>query len=179
MTPQLIDHGPVTCLNVTGRGAPGGPEHVSAIQALYTVAAVMNVQAGPLEGRWWVEDERPYLEVSRDEWRWHLLLPLPDLPEPGTADAARETARVSGAAVDRVQVVTFTEGRCVELIHEGPYSEEHVSLKVMDDFMTEHGLVHNGLHHEVYLSAFDDPAPRTLLRQPVASSAGQELSGSR
>ncbi|OUC97419.1 GyrI-like domain-containing protein [Streptosporangium minutum] len=168
MTPRLSGHGPVTCLNVTGCGEPGGAEHISAIQALHAVAAAMNVPVGPLEGRWWVEDEQPWTEVPRDRWRWHLLLSLPGAPEPGAADAARETARVSGAAVDRVQVVTFTEGQCVELLHEGPYSEEHVSLKVMDDFMAAHGLVRNGLHHEVYLSDFDDPAPRTLLRQPVA-----------
>jgi hypothetical protein len=170
MTPQLVEHGPVTCLNVTGRGEPGGAEHLSAIQALYAVATAMNVPMAPLEGRWWVEDERPALEVPREEWRWHVLLPLPGAPEPGAADAAREAARGSGEAVDRVQVVTFTVGRCVELLHEGPYSEEVVSLKVMDEFMSARDLVRNGLHHEVYLSAFDDPSPRTLLRQPVAAA---------
>ncbi|MEV0417979.1 hypothetical protein [Streptosporangium canum] len=113
MTPRLSDHSPVTCLNVTGCGEPGGAEHVSAIQALHAVAAAMNVQVGPLEGRWWVEDEQPWTEVPRDRWRWHLLLSLPGAPEPGAADTARETARASGAAVDRVQVVTFTEGQCV------------------------------------------------------------------
>jgi hypothetical protein len=69
--------------------------------------------------------------------------------------------------VDRVLVATFAEGECVELVHEGPFSEEHVSLKVMEEFMAERGLVVNGLHHEVYLTPLDDPAPRAVLRQPV------------
>ncbi|TDE52808.1 hypothetical protein E1295_17930 [Nonomuraea mesophila] len=150
-------------------GEPGGAEHVSAIGALYAVASAMGGPAGPLEGRWWVEDAtRSPLEVPRGQWRWHLLLPLPGVPEPGTAEAARERARASGAAVDRVQVVTFTEGECVELLHEGPYSEEKASLDVMEAFMAEHGLVPNGPHHEVYLTEFTDPRPRTVLRQPVA-----------
>ncbi|MFI7416182.1 hypothetical protein [Nonomuraea sp. NPDC049684] len=170
MTPRLVHCHPVTCLNVTGMGEPGGAEHLSAIGALYAVASAMGGAAGPLEGRWWVEDTSlPPLETPRDQWRWHLLLPLPGMPEPGAAEAARERARPSGAAVDRVQVVTFTEGECVELLHEGPYSEEKRSLEVMEAFMTEHGLVPNGLHHEIYLTDFTDPDPKTLLRQPVAA----------
>ncbi|MFI6184066.1 GyrI-like domain-containing protein [Nonomuraea sp. NPDC051191] len=169
MTPRLIHCAPVTCLNVTGMGEPGGAEHVSAIGALYAVASAMGGPAGPLEGRWWVEDTSlPPLETPRDRWRWHLLLPLPETPEPGAVEAARERTRASGAAVDRVVVVTFTEGECVELLHEGPYSEEKRSLEVMEAFMAEHGLEPSGPHHEIYLTDFTDPAPRTLLRQPVA-----------
>ncbi|MEU8108857.1 hypothetical protein AB0C18_34640 [Nonomuraea muscovyensis] len=167
MTPQLTTYGPVTCLNVTGMGAPGGAEHVSAIRALYTVAGAMGGPAGPMEGLWWVEDDRPGLEMPRELWRWHLLLPLPAVPEPGVLERAREATRPSGAAVDRVVVRTVTEGECVEVLHAGPFSEEHVSLKVMEEFMAERGLVVNGPHHEVYLTALDDPEPRTLLRQPV------------
>ncbi|MFI7640395.1 hypothetical protein [Nonomuraea sp. NPDC049400] len=172
MNPELATYGPVTCLNVTGLGEPGGGEHLSAIGALYAVAAQMGGPAGPLEGLWWVEDDRPGLEVPRELWRWHLLLPLAGLPEPGVVERAREAARLSGAAVDRVRVATFTEGECVELLHVGPFSEEYRSLAVMEEFMAERGLVVNGPHHEVYLTPFDDPEPRTVLRQPVRAAGG-------
>ncbi|MEV0235966.1 hypothetical protein [Nonomuraea sp. NPDC050786] len=173
MTPTIATHGPVTCLNVTGMGEPGGSEHITAIGALYTVAAALGAGTGPLEGQWWVEDERHGLEVPRDQWRWHLLLPLQEEPlqeEPqqeGALERARERSRAENPAVDRVRLATVAEGQCVELLHEGPFSEEHLSLKVMEEFMAEHGLVPNGLHHEIYLTALDDPSPRTLLRQPV------------
>jgi hypothetical protein len=58
----------------------------------------------------------------------------------------------------------------VEVVHEGPFSEEHVSLAVMEEFMAGKGLVPCGMHHEVYLTAFDDPLPRTVLRQPVRAA---------
>ncbi|MFE3454073.1 GyrI-like domain-containing protein [Nonomuraea sp. NPDC059194] len=167
-------YGPVTALTVTGMGEPGGTEHASAIAALYAVAGAMNALIGPLEGRWWVEDSRPALSVPRQQWRWHLHLPLPIAPEPGEMEAAREAARPSGMAVDRVQVVTFTEGECVEMLHEGPYSQEHVTLAAMQEYMDAHHLVANGLHHEVYLSDLRDGDPakmRTVLRQPVRSAA--------
>ncbi|RVX40719.1 hypothetical protein EDD27_3138 [Nonomuraea polychroma] len=180
MTPEVVTHGPVTRLSVSGVGAPGGAEHAAAIRALYAVAGAMGGPGGPLEGMWWVEDERPGLEVERELWRWHVLLPPAGLLEAGALEAgaleagalerAREAARGSGAAVDRVQVVTFTEGLCVEMVHEGPFSEEHVSLAVMEEFMAAGGLVPCGMHHEVYLTAFDDPLPRTVLRQPVRAA---------
>ncbi|MFF4778625.1 hypothetical protein [Microtetraspora fusca] len=46
-------------------------------------------------------------------------------------------------------------------------SPDEPAWPVMEEFMAEHGLVANGPHHEIYLSALDDPAPRTVLRQPV------------
>ncbi|MDP4505143.1 hypothetical protein [Nonomuraea turcica] len=170
MIPDLVTHGAVTRLCVSGVGEPGGAEHGAAIRALYAVAGPMGGPGGPLEGLWWVEDERPGLEVERESWRWHLLLPPAGPVEAGALERAREEARGSGAAVDRVQVVTFTEGLCVEVVHEGPFSEEHVSLAVMEEFMAGKGLVPHGMHHEVYLTAFDAPLPRTVLRQPVRAA---------
>ncbi|MFI6502977.1 GyrI-like domain-containing protein [Nonomuraea typhae] len=167
MTPARTTHGPVTCLSVTGIGAPGGHEHRTATAALFTLAATLGTGHGPLQGQWWVEDDRPPLTVPRDQWRWHLLLTLPATPEPGALEHARETARPAQAAVDRVRQATLTEGDCLEMLHEGPYSDEPRTLALMDAYMSEHGLLGNGPHHEIYLTPPDDPHPRTLLRQPV------------
>ncbi|GAA3664955.1 GyrI-like domain-containing protein [Nonomuraea antimicrobica] len=167
MSPVLATYGPVTCLSVTGVGAPGGDEHTGAIRALYTVASAMGGPPAPLEGLWWVEEDGPPLEVPRERWRWHIVLPLAQPPAPGAVERAREAVRPSGAAVDRVRVTSFTEGECVEVLHEGPFSEEHRSLALMEAFMAERALVPNGPHHEVYLTPLDDPSPRTVLRQPV------------
>lgn len=172
--PELVTFGPVRGLGVTGQGEPGGSEYGICVSALYAVAAALpSPHMAPLEGRWWVEDPRPYLEVPRDQWRWHLFLRLPDdleRLEPGAVDRAREAARPSGSAVDRVQLVTFTEGQCVQLTHHGHYADEPRSLALMDEYMTEQGLERAGTHHEIYLSDVreSDPAKmHTILRQPV------------
>ena len=111
-SPELVEFGPVRGLGVTGLGEPGGTEHMTAIRALYAVAAPLLAGALPaLEGRWWVEDDRPPLTVPRSQWRWHLFLRLPESVEPGRVDEARQATGLTGAA--RVQVVLFTEGRCV------------------------------------------------------------------
>ncbi|MEV3923369.1 GyrI-like domain-containing protein [Actinomadura coerulea] len=73
-------------------------------------------------------------------------------------------------AAARGQHVSYTDGRCVQVLHRGPYSDEPASLARMDSLMEAEGLVPNGLHHEVHLSdpREEDPATkRAILRQPV------------
>ncbi|GAA4632225.1 GyrI-like domain-containing protein [Actinoallomurus vinaceus] len=178
--PELVEFGPVRGLSVSGVGEPGGPEHMTSIEALYAVAGSLCGLAArngrgfdlpPLEGRWWVEDERPPLDVPRDEWRWHLFVRLPETVEDAWYDEARQAAPHPAAA--RVQLVTFTEGRCVQILHRGPYADEPRSLARMDALMTEARLVPNGLHHEIYLSDIRESDPekmRTILRQPARAA---------
>jgi hypothetical protein len=64
----------------------------------------------------------------------------------------------------------ITEGKCVQILHVGPYSTEPESLSKMRKMMEKKNLIENGLHHEIYLS---DPRRvsgekmKTILRQPV------------
>jgi hypothetical protein len=65
-TPELVEIGPVRGLGREGRGEPGGQAHLEAINAIN--AAVGGIRdlvqdhaafvAPPLEGLWWVEDQR-------------------------------------------------------------------------------------------------------------------------
>jgi hypothetical protein len=177
--PELATFGTVRVLAVNGRGAPGGPEYGQCVRALYAVAGVLTGLSGGfpmpcLEGRWWVEEPGPALEVPRERWHWQLLLRLPDTLDAALADRAREGARGTAIGVDRIQLVTFTEGECVQIMHRGPYADEPASLARMDEFMRAKGLVPAGLHHEIYLSdvAESDPSVmRTVLRQPVRAAA--------
>jgi hypothetical protein len=171
-SPELVEFGTVRGLGVTGVGEPGGAEHRTAIQTLYAVAAPLLADALPaLEGRWWVEDDRPPLTVPRSQWRWHLFLRLPESVEPARVDAARQAAGLNSAP--RVQLVMFTEGRCVQAMHHGCYDDEPETLARMDRFMADQGLVNNGLHHEIYLSDVAETGTatmRTILRQPVRAA---------
>ncbi|HEY8481190.1 MAG TPA: GyrI-like domain-containing protein [Spirillospora sp.] len=166
--PELVEHGPVSCLAVTGRGEPEGAAYRESVAALYAVMGALGAPMVPLEGRWWVEADGSPFDVPRDQWWWHLCLRLPDGPMP--VDKACEQVRPRVPAACRVQHVTFTEGLCVQMLHRGPYSDEPASLARLAAFMEEKGLTRNGLHHEIYLSdpGETDPAEmRTILRQPV------------
>jgi hypothetical protein len=177
--PELVEFGTVHGLGITGRGEPGGSAHLESIQTLFAVASPLfdlTAQSGtsfempPMEGRWWVEDDRPPFEVPRSEWCWQLFLRLPDDLSAAFVDRAREIARHSNSAAPRVQLVTFTEGRCVQAMHNGAYVEEPETLAKMDGLMSSSDLEPNGLHHEIYLSDVTETDPakmHTILRQPV------------
>lgn len=168
-SPELADHPAVTGLNVTGRGEPGGSSYVDACGALYSLAAP---NASALEGRWWVEDDRPPLEVPRQYWHWHLFLRLPDDLDPAWLGEARARALGAGAppAVNRVTLTTWPAATYVQVMHHGSFADEPRTLAAMERFMRAAGVVPTGLHHEIYLTDPQRTPPehaRTILRQPV------------
>jgi len=178
-TPELVDIDTVTGLSVTGVGAPGEESHVDNTKVLYQVAGAVIALAAeqgvpvsmpPLEGFWWVEDDRPPFEVPRQEWHWRLFLRMPDGIDPAWVEQARDRAPRLAA---RVALTTVHEGRCVQATHHGPYADEPRTLSTMDKFMAEAGLVRRGLHHEIYLTDFQVTPPElatTILRQPVRAA---------
>jgi hypothetical protein len=175
-TPELVEINPVQVLALEGRGAPGGADHLGAIETLYMVMHGVQALAKemapflvpPLEGLWWVEDERPALEVPREEWRWQLLLRLPDAATSGWVDEARAHA---GDGARGVQPTTLAEGLCVQALHSGPYDTEPETIAAMDALMERKQLTMNGRHHEIYLTAVTEQLPsqeiKTILRHPV------------
>jgi hypothetical protein len=74
------------------------------------------------------------------------------------------------ALASSVELFEQTEGRCVQMLHKGPFANEPETLKVMLKFMADGRFQKNGLHHEIYLSDFrKTPADKlkTILREPV------------
>ncbi len=176
-TPELQEIDPVRVLAVEGRGEPGGTAHLAAIEALYAVTeGVRALAAGsraefrvpPLEGLWWVEDERPALEVPREEWLWQLLLRIPETADGEWVERAREAA---GDEARDVRLTRLSEGLCVQALHRGPYETEPETIARMDALMKRENLTLNGRHHEIYLTAVTEQTPperiETILRHPV------------
>ena len=63
-----------------------------------------------------------------------------------------------------------TEGRCVQVLHRGPYEDEPATIARMLDFVREQQLAVKGPYHEIYLSDPRRTAPenlKTILRLPV------------
>ena len=88
---------------------------------------------------------------------------------------ARAKANATAPAIDRLRLEWFDEGRCVQVLHVGPYDDEGPVLdRLHHEFVPSHGLRMTGRHHEIYLSDARraDPAKlRTILRQPVEDAA--------
>ena len=180
-TPEIVDVEGGYFLTIEGRGAPEGEEFQSKIGALYALAYGIkmlmkkegrDLTVAKLEGLWWVDSDRHYLEVPREEWRWRLLIRQPEFVTHEIVQRAKEEVleRKGLDLVKEIKVEEIAEGRCVQILHVGPYSTEPESLAKLYELMEAEGLTFNGFHHEIYLSDPRKPPAerlRTILRQPV------------
>jgi len=180
-TPEVVEFDEIPFLTIDGKGKPGGEEFTSKIEALYPLAYGVkkickkqgkDFGVPKLEGIWWVESGRLALEVPREEWRWKLLIRMPDFVTSEMVEEAKEEVfkKKGIELINEIKFEKMKEGKCVQILHIGPYSTEPESLAKMKKLMEEENLVENGLHHEIYLS---DPRRvpeekwKTILRQPV------------
>jgi len=132
-----------------------------------------------LQGQWWFDEKKfggfsfseAPLKVPRDQWEYRLLIRVPEfVTNEMTEDAIDSViSKKHIQEAGKVQLFSMTEGKCVQMLHVGPFPEEPRTLQRISDFMTERNMVRNGLHHEIYLSDFRKTPPeklRTILREP-------------
>ena len=179
--PEVAEFGEISFLTIEGKGEPGGKDFTSKVEALYPLAyGVKNIckkqgkdfGVPKLEGLWWVESNRPALEVPREEWRQKLLIRMPDFVISEIVEKAKEEVfkKKKIELVKEIKFEKMKEGKCVQILHIGPYSTEPESLAKIRKLMEEENFVENGFHHEIYLS---DPRRvpeekwKTILRQPI------------
>ena len=181
--PEIVDIEEGLFLTIEGKGAPGGKEFKTKVNALYSLAygvkMLMKKQGkdfivAKLEGLWWVDSDKPFLEIPREDWKWKLMIRQPEFITFEIIEKARENV-IKKKKLEEVKQVKFEkikEGICVQILHIGPYSAEPESIAKMKSLMKDKNLVPNGYHHEIYLTmAYPKKIPeeklKTILRQPV------------
>jgi hypothetical protein len=179
----LIDVPPLTYLMADGAGDPtGDSDYGEVVEALYGVAyslKFLSKAAGadfvvmPLQGLWWADDMDAFLEGSRDQWRWTMMILQPESIDTTLLEEAiaRVEAKKATPALGRLRLERYEEGRAAQIMHRGPYAAERPTIERLHCFIADSGLKRRGLHHEVYLSDPRRAAPekmKTIIRQPVA-----------
>lgn len=187
--PALLEIGQASFLSIAGKGDPSGKEFADRVQALFTTAYAVKFLCKALEqdfvvpklqGQWSFDEtafnnlslEEIVLKVPRSEWNYRLLLRMPGFVTREQCKAAVKTAveKKNMLLANEVAFYGMEEGRVVQILHVGPFAAEPETLQKIKEFMEEHHLQKNGLHHEIYLSDFRKTAPdklKTILREPV------------
>jgi hypothetical protein len=181
-TPVIVDAKPAKYLTITGKGAPASEEFQRCVGALYGAAytikflkksAGQDYKVCNLEGLWWgSRTTGDFATEPPESWNWKLVIRVPDFVNSADLKAAVKqlTAKGKGEETDRVKLEKIAEGKCVQVLHVGPYAEEGGTICQMLEHARARGLSFSGLHHEIYLS---DPRRvpaarlRTILRHPV------------
>jgi len=170
-------------LMVDGKGDPNtSPEYAEAVEALFSVSytAKFIVKKGPrkidyavmpLEGLWWADDMSVFCTGKKAKWQWTAMIMQPDFVAKEVIDTAlaevRKKKNLSG--IDRLRLEEFTEGRCAQVLHIGPFSEEGPTISRLHEYVDGHSS-RVGKHHEIYLSDVRRAKPsswKTILRQPM------------
>jgi hypothetical protein len=116
-----------------------------------------------------------YTENRREDWLWTLMIMQPDwITDAMFAQSVAKATKKLGTPLDTLRFEPFAEGKSVQILHIGPFSEEGPTLaRLHHEFLPKNGLDWNGKHHEIYLSDPRKSAPeklRTILRQPVKTA---------
>jgi hypothetical protein len=170
-------------LMVDGRGDPGTTQaYADAIEALFSVSytAKFMVKRGPtqtdyavmpLEGLWWADDPSVFITNDRTQWQWTMMIMQPELVSDETiAEAMEQVAEKKDLpALPLTRLEVFTEGRCAQVLHKGPFTEEGPTIERLHEYIQANGEL-TGKHHEIYLSDIRRAKPanwKTVIRQPM------------
>lgn len=188
--PGLIEVPPMQFAAVRGQGDPNqeGGEYKQAVGWLYAVAYAIKMSklgqrqiqgyfdfvVPPLEGLWWQEEGSGLDLAHKERFQWWALIRLPEFVS--EADFAWAVAQAAKKSVprERVQLLQYTEGLCVQCLHLGPYDTEPATLAAMQEFAAAQGLAPDltagRYHHEIYLSDPRRCKPenlKTVIRIPL------------
>jgi len=179
----VVDVPEFSFLMVDGKGDPNtSASYAEAVAALYSLSYAAKFASkaelgrdyvvGPLEGLWDSDRMGSFIDRSKNEWRWTMMIRQPEWITDDIRAAATEKASTKGTAgLDRVRSATLREGLCAQIMHLGSYDDEGPTLaRLHEEFLPENGLIENGLHHEIYLGDPRRTAPeklKTILRQPA------------
>lgn len=179
-----VDVPPLRYLMMDGMGDPNtAPAYAQAVEALFSVSytAKFAVKKGaigidygvmPLEGLWWADDWAAFATADKSRWQWTMMILQPDfVPEEFVRRAISDVVSKKGlVAAKQLRLEEFHEGKCAQLLHVGPFSEEGPTIRRVHDFIAARSSAKRGKHHEIYLSDIRRAAPakwKTIIRQPM------------
>ncbi|PKM87704.1 MAG: hypothetical protein CVU87_09110 [Firmicutes bacterium HGW-Firmicutes-12] len=163
-----------------GKGNPNSDEFSEAIGVLYSLsyAVKMMPKKGatpqgyfeytvfPLEGIWDLADEAKGLEkLDKDNLIYTIMIRQPDFV---TKELAQEVIKNTKQKkphplLDKVRFATIEEGKCVQMLHVGPYENEPCSFAKMEEFCKANNLMRiSKTHKEIYLSDARKTTPEKL-----------------
>jgi hypothetical protein len=115
------------------------------------------------------------MNLAPEDLAWTMMIRVPEFITAKDLAAAQAVIKEKEGAPDAalVKLETIEPGRCVQMLHVGPYEEEPRTIEAMQAYAREQGLTMTGPHHEIYLS---DPrrVPPERLKTILRHGVGEE-----
>ncbi len=178
-----IDVPTMNYLMVDGEGDPNTSQaYAEAVEVLFMVsyavkfmvkrgASAIDYGVMPLEGLWWADDISRFTTTDKSNWKWTMMIMQPSFVTPEMIDRAIAdvTKKKNPTTIPKLRLEAFSEGRCAQILHIGPFSEEGPTIEKLHQFIDSRSR-RTGKHHEIYLSDIRKADPskwKTIIRQPM------------
>jgi hypothetical protein len=170
-------------LMIDGEGDPNDSQtYAEAVEGLFMVsyavkflvkkgATAVDYGVMPLEGLWWAKDMSRFSTEDKSDWKWTMMIMQPSFVAQSVIDRAISEVKEKKkpAAIERMRFESFTEGRCAQILHIGPFTDEGPTIAKVHAFIDARGKK-TGKHHEIYLTDIrkaDSAKWKTIIRQPM------------
>ena len=170
-------------LMVDGEGDPNTSQAFSdAVEVLFMVSytakfmikkesSSIDYGVMPLEGLWWADDMSRFSVTDKSNWKWTVMIMQPPFVTPEIIERAIANVKTkkNPKAISKVRLESLSEGKCAQIMHIGPFSEEGPTIEKVHQFIESIGR-RTGKHHEIYLSDIRKADPskwKTIIRQPL------------
>lgn len=171
----------ITYIAIDGIGNPTVPEFKNKSKLLFQFNKALKeyyssqdviFSGSKLEGVWDTYDNSHFDVTRKKMIKYTLMMPQPPLLTEAILEKVKEEVLIKTGnylAVD-VYLKKYEEGKCIQMLHIGPYNTEINSTKQIMEYITVANLKLSGFHHEIYLNKPDKVAPedlKTIVRYPV------------
>jgi hypothetical protein len=158
---------------VDGIGNPDVEEFKNKVKVLrllfkeikeYEKKQGVSCHSSPIEGMWDTYDNSHFDVTRKSMIKFTLMMALPEnISEEILMMLKEEVATKSNNSyIFDVYFRVLEEGKCVQLLHRGPYNTDINSTKKIMEYITVENLKLVGLHHEIYLNNAEKVAPEDL-----------------
>jgi hypothetical protein len=132
-----------------------------------------------LEGLYWNDEKYGQHSISQvfdagplRKLNYRLMIRLPEYVTLQDIAAAKDTLGAVHKDLSRgIEFFEYQEGKCIQMLHKGPFTNEIETLRQLEQFAKEKSLSKRGIHHEIYLVDFTSRGSqehlKTILREPV------------
>lgn len=186
--PEIIDVENANFISIQGKGSFTEEIFYQRIALLKQAAlAVIDLFQQPakgfelsvLEGLYWNDEKYGPHSISDvfdagplSELNYRLMIRLPEYVTQQHVVAAVETfGSIHQELSKEIAFFEYQEGKCIQMLHKGPFIYEFKTLGQLEQFASENSLGKRGIHHEIYLVDFTTGRSqenlKTILREPV------------
>lgn len=186
-TPALITVPLQSYIMISGSGNPNDQDFSNRVAALYALAyaikmgykaaatvggnEVHDFSVYPLEGVWNLKRSD---KLIKEDLEYTIMIRQPDFITEKMVVTALERVktRKPNPLYAEIRFDTMQDGKCIEILHIGPYDDEPTSFEKMAQFAKDNGLERKeSSHREIYLNnagLVEKSKLKTILRYSVS-----------